>query len=136
MIIASLKAAGINVESKPLDYNGLVEARNSGNFDLVINNEVQIEQHALDLLRLHLPYAAHGGAGKNRNFASYENPDAWALVQQLDKTPGRRHRGHAGHHRQLQKIQLDGPARHPHVVQRRCGPRSAARSGPTGRATR
>ena len=27
------------------------------------------------------------GASKNRNYGSYENPDAWALVQQLDKTP-------------------------------------------------
>ena len=25
--------------------------------------------------------------GKNRNFGGYENADAWALVQQLDKTP-------------------------------------------------
>ena len=42
IIVTSLKAAGINAESKPLDYNGLVDARNSGNFDLVINNEVQV----------------------------------------------------------------------------------------------
>jgi peptide/nickel transport system substrate-binding protein len=25
--------------------------------------------------------------GKNRNFGGYENAEAWALVQQLDKTP-------------------------------------------------
>ena len=31
--------------------------------------------------------ALQTGAAKNRNFESYENPDAWALVQQLDKTP-------------------------------------------------
>jgi peptide/nickel transport system substrate-binding protein len=27
------------------------------------------------------------GAGKNRNYGSYSNPEAWSLVQQLDKTP-------------------------------------------------
>jgi peptide/nickel transport system substrate-binding protein len=87
IIITSLKAAGINVESKALDYNGLVAARNAGDFDLVINNEVQISNTPwtyYDYI-FHMPLQT--GAGKNRNYTSYENPDAWALVQQLDKTP-------------------------------------------------
>jgi peptide/nickel transport system substrate-binding protein len=87
IIITSLKAAGINVESKALDYNGLVAARNSGDFDLVINNEVQISNTPwtyYDYI-FHMPLQT--GAGKNRNYTSYENPEAWALVQQLDKTP-------------------------------------------------
>ena len=87
VIIASLKAAGINIESKPLDYNGLVEARNSGNFDLVINNEVQIANSPWTYYDYMFHMPLQEGAGKNRNFSSYENPDAWALVQQLDKTP-------------------------------------------------
>ncbi len=55
VIVASLKAVGINAEAKITDYNGLVNDRNNGNFDLVLNNEVQVVEHAVDLLRLHLP---------------------------------------------------------------------------------
>ena len=86
IIITSLKAAGINAETKPLDYNGLVAARNSGDFDLVINNDMQVANTPFGYYDyiFHMPLQT--GAGKNRNFESYENPDAWALVQQLDKT--------------------------------------------------
>ena len=86
IIISSLKAVGINTESKPLDYNGLVAARNSGNFDLLINNDMQIANTPwgyYDYI-FHMPLIT--GAGENRNFEGYENPTAWALVQQLDKT--------------------------------------------------
>ena len=86
IIITSLKAVGINTESKPLDYNGLVAARNSGNFDLLINNDMQIANTPwgyYDYI-FHMPLIT--GAGENRNFEGYENPTAWALVQQLDKT--------------------------------------------------
>jgi peptide/nickel transport system substrate-binding protein len=87
IIISSLKAVGINIESKPLDYNGLVAARNSGDYDLIINNDMQLANTPwgyYDYI-FHMPLIE--GAGKNRNFESYENPAAWALVQQLDKTP-------------------------------------------------
>ena len=86
IIISSLKAVGINTESKPLDYNGLVAARNSGNFDLLINNDMQIANTPwgyYDYI-FHMPLIT--GAGENRNFEGYENSAAWALVQQLDKT--------------------------------------------------
>jgi peptide/nickel transport system substrate-binding protein len=87
IIVNSLKEAGINAESKPLDYNGLVEARNSGNFDLVINNEVQLSNSPWTYYDFIFHMPLQEGSGKNRNFGGYENPDAWALVQQLDKTP-------------------------------------------------
>jgi peptide/nickel transport system substrate-binding protein len=87
IIISSLKAAGINAESKPLDYNGLVAARNSGDFDLVINNDMQVANTPYGYYDYIFHMPLQSGAGKNRNFESYENPDAWALVQQLDKTP-------------------------------------------------
>ncbi len=87
IIVTSLKAAGINTESKPLDYNGLVDARNSGNFDLVINNEVQVSNTPWTYYDYIFHMPLQQGAGKNRNYGGYENPDAWALVQQLDKTP-------------------------------------------------
>ena len=106
IIITSLKAAGINVESKALDYNGLVAARNAGDFDLVINNEVQISNTPwtyYDYI-FHMPLMT--GAGKNRNYGGYENPDAWALVQQLDKTPVTDVAAMQKITSQLQKIQL------------------------------
>ncbi len=106
IIITSLKAAGINVESKALDYNGLVEARNSGNFDLVINNEVQMSNTPwtyYDYI-FHMPLME--GAAKNRNYGGYENPEAWALVQQLDKTPVTDVAAMQAITSKLQKIQL------------------------------
>jgi peptide/nickel transport system substrate-binding protein len=106
IIITSLKAAGINVESKPLDYNGLVAARNAGDFDLVINNEVQISNTPwtyYDYI-FHMPLMT--GAGKNRNYGGYENADAWTLVQQLDKTPVTDIAAMQAITSKLQKIQL------------------------------
>ena len=86
IIISNLKAVGINVESKPLDYNGLVSARNSGDFDLLINNDVQLGNTPWNYYDYIFHMPLQQGAAKNRNFESYENPDAWALVQKLDKT--------------------------------------------------
>jgi peptide/nickel transport system substrate-binding protein len=87
VIVASLKDAGINAEARIVDYNGLVDARNSGDFDLVLNNEVQMSNTPWTYYDYMFRLPLMEGAGKNRNFAGYENPDAWALVQQLDKTP-------------------------------------------------
>ncbi len=87
IIVTSLKAAGINAVSKPLDYNGVVSARNSGDFDLVINNDMQVANTPWGYYDYIFHYPLIEGAGKNRNFENYENPDAYALVQQLDKTP-------------------------------------------------
>jgi peptide/nickel transport system substrate-binding protein len=106
IIISSLKAVGINAESKALDYNGVVAARNGGDFDLIINNDVQLGNtpwNYYDYI-FHMPLQT--GAAKNRNFESYENPTAWALVQQLDKTPVTDVTTMQSITSQLQKIQL------------------------------
>jgi peptide/nickel transport system substrate-binding protein len=87
VIVASLKAAGINAEARIVDYNGLVDARNRGDFDLVVNNEVQLSNTPWTYYDYMFRMPLMEGAGKNRNYGSYENADAWALVQQLDKTP-------------------------------------------------
>jgi peptide/nickel transport system substrate-binding protein len=87
VIVASLKAAGINAEAKIVDYNGLVAARNAGDFDLVLNNEVQMSNTPWTYYDYMFRQPLMEGAGKNRNYGSYSNADAWALVQQLDKTP-------------------------------------------------
>ena len=87
VIAASLKAAGINTEAKITDYNGLVNDRNNGNFDLVVNNEVQISNSPWTYYDYIFRQPLMSAEGKNRNFGGYENPEAWALVQQFDKTP-------------------------------------------------
>jgi peptide/nickel transport system substrate-binding protein len=87
VIVASLKAVGINAEAKVTDYNGLVDARNSGNFDLVLNNEVQVSNTPWTYYDYMFRMPLMSGAGKNRNYGGYENQAAWDLVQKLDKTP-------------------------------------------------
>jgi peptide/nickel transport system substrate-binding protein len=87
VIVASLKAVGINAEAKIVDYNGLVTARNSGDFDLCLNNEIQIGNTPWTTYDYMYRLPLQEGAAKNRNYGSYSNPDAWALTQQLDKTP-------------------------------------------------
>jgi len=106
VIVASLIAAGINAEARIVDYNGLVDARNSGDFDLVVNNEVQMSNTPWTYYdyMFHMPLME--GAGKNRNYGSYENADAWALVQQLDKTPVDDVAAMQAITKQLQKISL------------------------------
>ena len=42
IISASAKDAGIKITPAYPDYNGLVDERNSGKFDLVINNDKQL----------------------------------------------------------------------------------------------
>lgn len=87
VIVSSLKAAGINAEARIVDYNGLVDARNNGDFDLVVNNEVQMSNTPWTYYDYMFRMPLIEGAGKNRNYGSYENAEAWALVQQLDATP-------------------------------------------------
>ncbi len=106
VIVTSLKAAGINAEAKIVDYNGLVAARNAGDFDLCLNNEVQVSNTPWTYYDYMFRQPLMEGAGKNRNYGSYSNPDAWALVQQLDKTPVDDVAGMQKITAQLQKISL------------------------------
>ena len=87
VIVASLKKVGINAEAKVTDYNGLVNDRNNGNFDMVLNNEVQLSNSPWTYYDYMFRQPLMSAEGKNRNFGGYENADAWALVQELDKTP-------------------------------------------------
>jgi peptide/nickel transport system substrate-binding protein len=91
-IAASAKAAGINIDPQHPDYNTVVTDRNGTDtadptFDLVINNDVQIGNTPWTYYDYIFRQPLQKGAAKNRNFESYSSPEAWALVQQLDKTP-------------------------------------------------
>jgi peptide/nickel transport system substrate-binding protein len=89
MIISSTKAAGIKVTAKVKDYNTWRSDRNTGNFDLVIDNNYQISDNPWTYWNgiYHLPILTTGTGQTNFNFERYSNPSAWALVQKLDKTP-------------------------------------------------
>lgn len=77
---------GIQVTPEFPDFAALLEARNSGNFDLVINNEKQISSTPWEYFdyMFRLPIEEQQVTS---NFARYENEDAWDLVQQFDQTP-------------------------------------------------
>ena len=87
MIADSAKDAGIKLTPAYPDFNGLVDERNSGKFDLVINNEKQIGNSPFpyyDYL-FHLPIAE---SQTFANFSRYTQGGArpWSLTLQLNKT--------------------------------------------------
>jgi peptide/nickel transport system substrate-binding protein len=86
VVAESAGAVGINITPEFPDYNALVDARNTGNFDLVINNDRQISNTPwtyYDYL-FRLPIL---DTQTTVNFSRYENEQAWQLTQQLDQTP-------------------------------------------------
>ncbi len=105
VIAESAGAVGINITPEFPDYNALVDARNTGNFDLVINNDRQISNTPwtyYDYL-FRLPIL---DTQTTVNFACYENQQAWDLTQQLDRTPVDDVAGMQAITSQLQSIQL------------------------------
>jgi peptide/nickel transport system substrate-binding protein len=105
VIADSAKQAGIRITPKFPDFNALVAQRNAGKFDLLINNEVQISntpwQYYEYMFRLPILESQ-----TTRNFQRYNNPRAWSLTQQLDKTPVTNVGAMRGLISQLQRIQL------------------------------
>jgi peptide/nickel transport system substrate-binding protein len=89
MIVSSAKAAGIRITAKVKDFNTWQSDRNTGNFDLVIDNAYQISDNPWTYWNglYHLPVISSGTGQTFANFERYSNPDAWSLVQKLDKTP-------------------------------------------------
>jgi peptide/nickel transport system substrate-binding protein len=86
VIAESAAAVGIRVTPEFPDYNALVDARNTANFDLVINNDRQISNTPWT----YYDYLFRLPIQENQttvNFARYENQEAWDLTQQLDRTP-------------------------------------------------
>ncbi len=88
IIADSAKDAGIKITPAYPDYNSLVDQRNSGNFDLVINNDKQIGNSPwayYDYL-FRLPVASQQTVA---NFSRFTQAGAapWALTVKLDQTP-------------------------------------------------
>ena len=89
MIVSSAKDAGIRISAKVKDYNTWRDERNTGKYDLVVDNPAQLSDNPWTMWNIvyHLPIIKTGTGQTNFNFARYENPTAWGLVQRLDKTP-------------------------------------------------
>lgn len=89
MIISSAKDAGIRLTPKVKDYNTWRDERNTGKFDLVVDNPAQLSDNPWTMWNIiyHLPILTTGTGQTNFNFERYSNPTAWTLVQRLDKTP-------------------------------------------------
>ena len=105
IIAASAKTAGIHITSKFPDYNALVAARNSGKFDLAINNNEQLTNTPWRYYNyiFRLPIL---DSQTDFNFGRYQNQAAWSLVQQLDRTPTTNVTAMKGIISKLQRIQL------------------------------
>jgi len=89
MIISSTKTAGIRIHSVVKDFNTWQADRNTGKFDLVIDNHYQISDNPWSYWNgiYHLPILTTGAGQQNFNFERYNNLKAWSLVKKLDKTP-------------------------------------------------
>jgi peptide/nickel transport system substrate-binding protein len=88
IIAASAKNAGIRITPAYPDYNALVDQRNGGSYDLVINNDKQIGNSPwayYDYL-FRLPVTSQQTVA---NFSRFTQAGAapWALTVKLDQTP-------------------------------------------------
>ena len=90
MIVADAAAAHIKLTTSTLGYfDDYRRARNSGEFDLVIDSTPQISDNPWTYFNFlfHLPIITTGPGQTFANFSRYANATAWARLQQLDKTP-------------------------------------------------
>jgi len=106
VVIASLKAVGINAEAKISDQNARTGDLQKGAFDLAIVNDVNLSNTPWTYYDFMFRQPLQDPSAKNRNYGSYSNADAWALVQQLDKTPVEDVAGMKAIMSKLQKISL------------------------------
>ena len=106
MIADSAKDSGIKITPAYPDFNALVEERNTGKFELALNNEVQLGNSPYPyyeyLFRLPL-----SDTQTTRNFQRYQNQAAWNLTVQLNKTPNTAVAKAKAIHKQLQRIMLN-----------------------------
>ena len=108
IIADSTKAAGIKLTPAYPDFNGLVDERNSGKFDLVINNEKQIGNTPYTyydyLFRLPITETM-----TTVNFARFNQAGAkpWALTLKLNKVKSSNVAAAKKIHSQIQKVILE-----------------------------
>ncbi|WP_159940748.1 MULTISPECIES: ABC transporter substrate-binding protein [unclassified Nocardiopsis] len=105
LIAENAKAVGINVEAQFPEFDLLVDNRNAGEFDLIINNERQLSNTPWTyydyLFRLPI-----NDQQTTVNFHRYENEEAWELTEQLAAVPVDDVEAAAEITSQIQEIQL------------------------------
>jgi len=112
IISASAKDAGIKITPAYPDYNGLVDERNSGKFDLVINNDKQLGPTPYT----YYDYLFHLPVADTQTFANYSRftsagPKPWALTLALNKVSPANEAAAKAIHSKIQKyILTDLPA--------------------------
>ena len=108
MIIASAKDAGIRIHAAVKDFNAWQTDRNTGKFDLVVDNAYQLSDNPWSYWNgvFHMPVITTGTGQTFANYERYSNPTAWALTQQLDKTPPSDTKAITKLNTQLQTIQM------------------------------
>jgi len=105
MIASDLKAVGIKATPIYPDFNTWQSNRNTGKFDLVIDNTAQLSDTPFTYYQylLNEPVLS---SQTNFNFERYTNPAAWKLVQQLDTTPKSNVAGMKSIISQLEKVTM------------------------------
>jgi peptide/nickel transport system substrate-binding protein len=105
VIAEGAKAAGVNIRTEFPDFDSLVDKRSTGGFDLLINNERQVDNTP----ERYYDYIFRVPVQEQQttvNFGRYENQQAWDLVQQLDGTKVEDIEGMKRIISELQRIQL------------------------------
>jgi peptide/nickel transport system substrate-binding protein len=105
VVAEGAKAAGINIRTDFPAQAAIEDMRASGGYDMILNNERQIDNTPWTyydyVFRLPLQEKQ-----TTVNFGRYENPQAWDLVNQLDRTKIDDVEGMKRITSQLQRIQL------------------------------
>ncbi len=86
VIANGAQAVGINLKPEYPDYGGYADARNSGAFDMLISNEVQISNTPWRYYDWMFDAPIRETMG-NGNYERYDNQQVFDLIVQLDKTP-------------------------------------------------
>jgi len=107
IISNSAQAVGINVVPDYPDFGGYLDARLNGTFDLAIDNQEQVSNSPWSYYDF-IFYAELDDIATTQggNYGRYSNPEAFDLVDQLDKVPTDDLEGMRAITSQLQRIQL------------------------------
>ncbi len=108
IIAASAKDAGIKITPSYPDYNGLVDTRNSGKFDLVINNDKQLGPTPYT----YYDYLFHLPVADSQTFANYSRftqagAKPWAQTLALNKVSPTNVAAAKALHSKIQKFILE-----------------------------
>lgn len=106
LIAQDAQAVGINIEAEFPDEELVNQNRNSGEFDLVINNDRQLSNTPWTYYE-YLFQMPIRDEQTTVNFHRYENEEAWDLTQQLAGVPADDTEGMAEVTSQIQEIYLE-----------------------------